>query len=244
MRNEQPLGGFALSCSEIVSSRPHPFEHLSSVRSHACIGRSRGCNDHRPGPSADHPRWRDHSGVSYSEDGAARNRGRCRRQYARVVRLRPVRLLRPADRRALLSRTRPDRFPARRFGTFAAGSSCGRWAARCSAGSAIATGGSRRSSARCSRWRSPPSSLALLPDAATIGLARPGAADRAPARSRASPWAASTWPRPCSWSKAAEPGRRGWMGSWGPFGASAGTLLGSAAGALVNMALPPEAVMA
>jgi MHS family proline/betaine transporter-like MFS transporter len=42
----------------------------------------------------------------------------------------------------------------------------------------------------------------------------------------------------------AEPGRRGWMGSWGPFGASAGTLLGSAAGAVVNLTLPPEAVMA
>ncbi|HXY32237.1 MAG TPA: MFS transporter [Gemmatimonadaceae bacterium] len=42
----------------------------------------------------------------------------------------------------------------------------------------------------------------------------------------------------------AEPGRRGWMGSWGPFGAVAGTLLGSAAGAIVNAALPPDAVMA
>jgi MHS family proline/betaine transporter-like MFS transporter len=42
----------------------------------------------------------------------------------------------------------------------------------------------------------------------------------------------------------ADPGRRGFMGSWGPFGASAGTLLGSAAGAIVNFALPPEAVMA
>lgn len=42
----------------------------------------------------------------------------------------------------------------------------------------------------------------------------------------------------------ADPGRRGYMGSWGPFGASAGTLLGSAAGAIVNATLPPEAVMA
>jgi MHS family proline/betaine transporter-like MFS transporter len=41
-----------------------------------------------------------------------------------------------------------------------------------------------------------------------------------------------------------EPGRRGYMGSWGPFGASAGTLLGSAAGALVNATLSPEQVMA
>ena len=41
-----------------------------------------------------------------------------------------------------------------------------------------------------------------------------------------------------------QPGRRGWMGSWGPLGASAGTLLGSLAGALVNRVLPPEAVMA
>ena len=40
-----------------------------------------------------------------------------------------------------------------------------------------------------------------------------------------------------------QPGRRGWMGSWGPLGASAGTLLGSMAGALVNRVLPPEAVM-
>jgi len=42
----------------------------------------------------------------------------------------------------------------------------------------------------------------------------------------------------------AESGRRGWMGSWGPFGASAGVLLGSAAGAVVNLALPPDAVLA
>jgi MHS family proline/betaine transporter-like MFS transporter len=42
----------------------------------------------------------------------------------------------------------------------------------------------------------------------------------------------------------AEPGRRGWMGSWGPFGASAGTLLGSAAGAIVNLLLPPDQVLA
>lgn len=42
----------------------------------------------------------------------------------------------------------------------------------------------------------------------------------------------------------AEPGRRGWMGSWGPLGASAGTLLGSAAGAIVNATMSPEAVMA
>jgi MHS family proline/betaine transporter-like MFS transporter len=42
----------------------------------------------------------------------------------------------------------------------------------------------------------------------------------------------------------ADPGRRGFMGSWGPFGASAGTLLGSAAGAIVNATLPPEAVLA
>jgi MHS family proline/betaine transporter-like MFS transporter len=42
----------------------------------------------------------------------------------------------------------------------------------------------------------------------------------------------------------AEPGRRGWMGSWGPLGASAGTLLGSAAGAIVNATMSPAAVMA
>jgi MFS transporter, MHS family, proline/betaine transporter len=41
-----------------------------------------------------------------------------------------------------------------------------------------------------------------------------------------------------------EPGRRGLMGSWGPIGASAGILLGSAAGALVNAVLPPAAVTA
>jgi MHS family proline/betaine transporter-like MFS transporter len=40
-----------------------------------------------------------------------------------------------------------------------------------------------------------------------------------------------------------EPGRRGWMGSWGPVGAFAGTLLGSAAGAIVNAVMSPEAVM-
>ena len=42
----------------------------------------------------------------------------------------------------------------------------------------------------------------------------------------------------------APPGRRGLMGSWGPIGASAGILLGSAAGAIVNAVLPPEAVAA
>jgi MFS transporter, MHS family, proline/betaine transporter len=42
----------------------------------------------------------------------------------------------------------------------------------------------------------------------------------------------------------APPGRRGWMGSWGPLGAFAGTLLGSAAGAIVNASMSPEAVMA
>src|SRR5688572_28861368 len=42
----------------------------------------------------------------------------------------------------------------------------------------------------------------------------------------------------------APPGRRGWMGSWGPLGAFAGTLLGSAAGAIVNATMSPEAVMA
>jgi MFS transporter, MHS family, proline/betaine transporter len=39
-------------------------------------------------------------------------------------------------------------------------------------------------------------------------------------------------------------GRRGWIGSWGPLGAFAGTLLGSAAGAIVNASMSPEAVMA
>jgi MFS transporter, MHS family, proline/betaine transporter len=42
----------------------------------------------------------------------------------------------------------------------------------------------------------------------------------------------------------APPGRRGWMGSWGPLGAFAGTLLGSAAGAIINASMSPEAVMA
>src|SRR5262245_41598485 len=41
-----------------------------------------------------------------------------------------------------------------------------------------------------------------------------------------------------------EPGRRGWMGSWGPFGGTAGTLLGSLAGVIVNAAMSPAAVMA
>lgn len=42
----------------------------------------------------------------------------------------------------------------------------------------------------------------------------------------------------------ATPGRRGWMGSWGPFGASAGILLGSLSGWLINLILTPEQVMA
>ena len=42
----------------------------------------------------------------------------------------------------------------------------------------------------------------------------------------------------------ADPGRRGFMGSWGPIGATAGVLLGSAAGAIVNATMSPEAVMA
>jgi MHS family proline/betaine transporter-like MFS transporter len=39
-------------------------------------------------------------------------------------------------------------------------------------------------------------------------------------------------------------GRRGWMGSWGPFGGTAGTLLGSLAGVIVNATMTPAAVMA
>jgi MHS family proline/betaine transporter-like MFS transporter len=42
----------------------------------------------------------------------------------------------------------------------------------------------------------------------------------------------------------APPGRRGWMGSWGPLGAFAGTLLGSAAGAIINASMSAQAVMA
>lgn len=42
----------------------------------------------------------------------------------------------------------------------------------------------------------------------------------------------------------ANPGRRGWMGSWGPIGATAGVLLGSAAGAIVNANMSPDTVMA
>ena len=42
----------------------------------------------------------------------------------------------------------------------------------------------------------------------------------------------------------AEPGKRGWMGAWSPFGAFGGTLLGSAAGMLVNAAMSPTAVLA
>ncbi len=61
---------------------------------------------------------------------------------------------------------------------------------------------------------------------------------------RGSRSAASTWPRRSSWWRAPPPGRRGWMGSWGPLGAFAGTLLGSAAGAIVNASMSPEAVMA
>ena len=42
----------------------------------------------------------------------------------------------------------------------------------------------------------------------------------------------------------AAPGRRGWMGSWGPFGATAGILLGSLSGWIINVSLTPEQVMA
>lgn len=40
------------------------------------------------------------------------------------------------------------------------------------------------------------------------------------------------------------PGKRGLMGAWSPFGCFAGTLLGSAAGLIVNTTLSPNAVMA
>ena len=40
------------------------------------------------------------------------------------------------------------------------------------------------------------------------------------------------------------PGKRGLMGAWSPFGCYAGTLLGSAAGLIINTVLPPNAVMA
>ncbi len=39
------------------------------------------------------------------------------------------------------------------------------------------------------------------------------------------------------------PGKRGFMGAWSPFGCFAGTLLGSAAGLIVNSVLSPAAVM-
>jgi len=42
----------------------------------------------------------------------------------------------------------------------------------------------------------------------------------------------------------AAPGKRGWMGSWSPFGCYGGTLLGSIAGLLVNTTMSPSAVMA
>jgi MHS family proline/betaine transporter-like MFS transporter len=42
----------------------------------------------------------------------------------------------------------------------------------------------------------------------------------------------------------AVPGKRGLMGAWSPFGCFAGTLLGSAAGLIVNTTLSPNAVMA
>ena len=42
----------------------------------------------------------------------------------------------------------------------------------------------------------------------------------------------------------AVPGKRGLMGAWSPFGCFAGTLLGSAAGWIVNTTLSPNAVMA
>src|SRR5215218_865933 len=41
----------------------------------------------------------------------------------------------------------------------------------------------------------------------------------------------------------AQPGKRGWMGAWSPFGCFAGTLLGSAAGLIVNATMSPSAVM-
>ncbi len=85
--------------------------------------------------------------------------------------------------------------------------------------------------------------VALLPDAATIGILAPvllvilrliqGIAVGGEYMASA-----------VFLVEGAEPGRRGWMGSWGPWGASAGTLLGSAAGAVVNVALPPDAVLA
>ena len=44
--------------------------------------------------------------------------------------------------------------------------------------------------------------------------------------------------------ESAEPGRRGWTGSWAPVGTFAGTLLGSAAAAITNAVMPPEDVLA
>jgi MHS family proline/betaine transporter-like MFS transporter len=85
--------------------------------------------------------------------------------------------------------------------------------------------------------------IGLLPDTATIGLAAPillvlfrmlqGVAVGGEYMASA-----------VFLVEGSEPGRRGWMGSWGPFGASAGTLLGSAAGWLVNASMSPEAVNA
>ena len=56
-----------------------------------------------------------HPGIPHPYRRASRRHRRGGRQCARVVRLRPVRLLRPRDRGALLSRRRPHRFTPRRL---------------------------------------------------------------------------------------------------------------------------------
>jgi MFS transporter, MHS family, proline/betaine transporter len=160
-----------------------------------------------------------------------------------VVRLRPVRLLRAADRRALLPRERSDRVGAR-------GLRHVRGRVRDAAGGRALFGwigdkyGRKQALIGSVMAMAFPSFLvALLPDAARIGVLAPVLLVM-PRLIQGIAVGGEYMASAVFLVEGAEPGWRGWMGSWGPFGASAGTLLGSAAGALVNLALPPEAVLA
>ena len=125
------------------------------------------------------------------------------------------------------------------FGTFAAG-----FVMRPLGGALFGWVGDRFGRKQALLWsvhRDGPSILfhRLLPSAATIGIAAPilllAVPAAAGARGRRGVQASSVF-----LVEGAEPGQRGWMGSWRPFGSFAGTLLGSAAGVIVNATMSPE----
>ncbi len=107
----------------------------------------------------------------------------------------------------------------------------------------IGSAGSKRSFGRFSQWNFHPLFTGIVPGAETLGLAAPAIllfCRLLQGVAVGGEYMASA----VFLVESAAPGRRGWTGSWGQFGASEGTLLRSAAGAIVNATMSHESVMA